>query len=103
MTADRFKAFESLRQALITSPLLLIPDYKLPFHLYIDESGEGLGAALHQVQVINEKPSEGPICYTSRKIKPAEARYGASQMRFLFLVLALDKLNYFLEVCFLKS
>ncbi|MBW0555766.1 hypothetical protein O181_095481 [Austropuccinia psidii MF-1] len=80
MAVDRVKAFESLRQALTTAPLLLIPDFKLPFKLYIDASGDGLGAALHQVQIINDKPVEGPICFISRKIKPTEAIYEASQM-----------------------
>ncbi|MBW0531035.1 hypothetical protein O181_070750 [Austropuccinia psidii MF-1] len=75
MTFDRVKAFESLRQALTTPPLLLIPDFKLPFKLYIDSSGDGLGAALHQVQIINDKPMKGPICFISRKIKPTEARW----------------------------
>ncbi|MBW0566467.1 hypothetical protein O181_106182 [Austropuccinia psidii MF-1] len=89
MTVDRVKAFESLRQALTTSPLLLIPYFKLPFKLYIDASGDWLDAALHQVQIINDKPVEEPICFISRKIRPAEARYGASQMDFLFLVWAL--------------
>ncbi|MBW0520790.1 hypothetical protein O181_060505 [Austropuccinia psidii MF-1] len=93
MTVDRAKAFESLRQALTTSPLLLIPDYKLPFKLYIDASGDGLGAALPQVQIINDKPVEGPICFISRQIKPTEARYGASQMECLCLVWALEKLK----------
>ncbi|MBW0569922.1 hypothetical protein O181_109637 [Austropuccinia psidii MF-1] len=69
MTVDRVKAFEALRQALTTSPLLLMPDFKLPFNLYIDESGDGLGSALDQVQIINDKPVEGPICFISRKIK----------------------------------
>ncbi|MBW0555928.1 hypothetical protein O181_095643 [Austropuccinia psidii MF-1] len=78
MTVDRVKAFESLRQALTTAPLLLIPDFKLPFQLYIDASGDGLGAALHQVQIIKDKPVERPICFISRKIKPTEARYGAN-------------------------
>ncbi|MBW0553563.1 hypothetical protein O181_093278 [Austropuccinia psidii MF-1] len=78
MTVDRVKAFESLRQALTTAPLLLKPDFKLPFKLYIDASGDGLGAALHQVQIINDKPVEGTICFISRQIKPTEARYGAN-------------------------
>ncbi|MBW0583068.1 hypothetical protein O181_122783, partial [Austropuccinia psidii MF-1] len=99
MTVDIVKAFESLREALNTAPLLLMPDFKLPFKLYIDESGSGLGAALHQVQIINDKPVEGPICFISRQIKPTEARYGASQMECLCLVWALEKLNYFLEGC----
>ncbi|MBW0536641.1 hypothetical protein O181_076356 [Austropuccinia psidii MF-1] len=78
MTVDRVKAFESLKQALTTAPLLLIPDFKPPFKLYIEASGDGVGAALHQVQIINEKPLEGPICFISRQKKPTEARYGAS-------------------------
>ncbi|MBW0548652.1 hypothetical protein O181_088367 [Austropuccinia psidii MF-1] len=99
ITVYRVKAFESLRQALNTAPLLLMPDFKLPFKLYIDASGDGLGAALNQVQIINDKPVEGPICFISRLIKPIEARYGASQMECLCLVWALEKLNYFLEGC----
>ncbi|MBW0549201.1 hypothetical protein O181_088916 [Austropuccinia psidii MF-1] len=70
MTVDRVKAFDSLRQGLTTSPFLLIPDFKLPFKFYIDESGDGLGATLHQVQIINDYPVEGPICFISRQIKP---------------------------------
>ncbi|MBW0587866.1 hypothetical protein O181_127581 [Austropuccinia psidii MF-1] len=86
MAVDRVKAFESLRQALTTAPLLLIPDFKLPFKLYIDASGDGLGAALHQVQTINDKPVEGPICFISRQIEPTEATYGASQMECLCIL-----------------
>ncbi|MBW0561138.1 hypothetical protein O181_100853 [Austropuccinia psidii MF-1] len=99
MTVERVKAFVSLRQALTTAPLLLMPDFKLPCKIYIDASGDGLGAALHQVQIINDKPVEGPICFISRQIKPTETRYGASQMECLCLVWALAKLNYFLEGC----
>ncbi|MBW0497399.1 hypothetical protein O181_037114 [Austropuccinia psidii MF-1] len=47
--------------------------------------------------IINDKPVEGPMCFISRKIKPAEARYGASQMEFSCLVCALENLNYLLE------
>ncbi|MBW0545999.1 hypothetical protein O181_085714 [Austropuccinia psidii MF-1] len=69
----------------------------LPFKLYIYPSGDGLGAALHQVQIINNKPVEGPICFLSRQIKTTEARYSASQIECLCLVWASEKLNYFLE------
>ncbi|MBW0498649.1 hypothetical protein O181_038364 [Austropuccinia psidii MF-1] len=89
ITVDRAKAFESLRQALTTAQFLLIPYLKLPFKLYIDASGDGLGAAIHQVQIINDKPVEGPICFISRQIKPTEARYWSSQMEFLCLFWAL--------------
>ncbi|MBW0473288.1 hypothetical protein O181_013003 [Austropuccinia psidii MF-1] len=95
MTIDRVQAFT-------TVPLLLMPDFELPFRLYIVESWDGLGAALHQVQIINYKPVEGPICFIFRKIKPAEARYGAGKMECLCLVWALEQLNYFLEGCGLE-
>ncbi|MBW0477833.1 hypothetical protein O181_017548 [Austropuccinia psidii MF-1] len=74
-----------------------MPDFKMPFKLHIDASGNGLGAALHQVQILNDKPVEGLICFISRKIKPTEATYGTSQMECLRLVWALEILNYFLE------
>ncbi|MBW0566633.1 hypothetical protein O181_106348 [Austropuccinia psidii MF-1] len=76
-----------------------MPDFKLPFKLYIGASADGLGTALHQVQILNDKPVEGPICFISRQIQPTEARYGASEMECLCLVWALEKLNYFLEGC----
>ncbi|MBW0481659.1 hypothetical protein O181_021374 [Austropuccinia psidii MF-1] len=76
-----------------------MPDFKLPFNLFIYASGDVLGAALYQVQITNDKPVEGLICFISRKIKPAEAIYGASHMECLCLVWALEKLNYFLEEC----
>ncbi|MBW0534471.1 hypothetical protein O181_074186 [Austropuccinia psidii MF-1] len=76
-----------------------MPDFELPFKLYIYSSGDGLGASLHQVRIINDKPVEGPICFISRKINPTEARYGESHMEFLCLVWSLEKLTYLLEGC----
>ncbi|MBW0563803.1 hypothetical protein O181_103518 [Austropuccinia psidii MF-1] len=99
MTVDRVKAFKALGQALNTAPPLLMPDFKLPFKIYIDASGDGLGYALHQVHILNDKPVEGPICFISMQMKTTEARYGAHQMECLCLVWALEKLNYFLEGC----
>ena len=57
----------------------------------------GLGAALHQVQVIEGLKREGPIVFISRQLKDSEAKYGASQLECLCLVWALDKLHYYLD------
>ncbi|MBW0582242.1 hypothetical protein O181_121957, partial [Austropuccinia psidii MF-1] len=97
MTQERIQAYEKIRYALTNAPLLLMPDWKLPFKLYIDACGEGLGADLHKVQIINEKPYEGPICFILRQIKPTEARYGASQMESLCLAWAPEELHYYLD------
>ncbi|MBW0491179.1 hypothetical protein O181_030894 [Austropuccinia psidii MF-1] len=57
MTQEGFGAYEKIRKALTESPLLLMPDWNIPFKLCIDACGDGLGAALHQVQIIDDKPT----------------------------------------------
>ncbi|MBW0547651.1 hypothetical protein O181_087366 [Austropuccinia psidii MF-1] len=47
--------------------------------------------------IFDDKPTERPVCYISRQIKPTEARYGASKMECLFLGWALEKLPYYLD------
>ncbi|MBW0514838.1 hypothetical protein O181_054553 [Austropuccinia psidii MF-1] len=61
--------------------------------LYIDASGNGLCASLHQVQIIKDKPVEGPICFISRQIKSTEARHGESHIEGLCPVWALEELS----------
>ncbi|MBW0569360.1 hypothetical protein O181_109075 [Austropuccinia psidii MF-1] len=102
MTQEGIKAYQKIRKALTEAPLLLMPDWNIPFKFYIDACGDGLGAALHQVQIIDDKPIEGPACYISRQIKPTEARYGASLMECLCLVWALEKLHYYLDGNFVE-
>ena len=47
---------------------------------------EGLGDALNQEVIEDDKPVEKPILFISRQVKDTEKRYGASQMEFLALV-----------------
>ncbi|MBW0507847.1 hypothetical protein O181_047562 [Austropuccinia psidii MF-1] len=96
MKQEIIKAYEKIRKALTEAPLLLIPAWNLPFKLYIDACGDGLGAAIHQIQIIDDKHTEGEICYISRKIKPTEEKYCASQMECLFLVWAVETLHHYL-------
>ncbi|MBW0514740.1 hypothetical protein O181_054455 [Austropuccinia psidii MF-1] len=95
MTQERIKACEKMKKALTEAPLLPMPDWNIPSKLYIDACQDGLGAALHQVQIIDDKSTEGPVCYISRQIKPTEAIYDAIQMECLRLVWALEKLKYY--------
>ncbi|MBW0505075.1 hypothetical protein O181_044790 [Austropuccinia psidii MF-1] len=97
MKQERIKAYENIRKALTEAPLLIIPDWNMPFKLYIDAFGDGVREALHQVQIIDEKPTEGPVFYISRQIKPTEASYGSTQMDCLSLVWVLEKLRYYLD------
>ncbi|MBW0549577.1 hypothetical protein O181_089292 [Austropuccinia psidii MF-1] len=103
ITKERSDAYERIKHELTNAPVLILPDFELPFKLYIDAAcSQGLGAALHQRQIVNVEPREGVICYISRKLKYSEARYGATQTECLCLVWALEKLHYHLEVAVLE-
>ncbi|MBW0554178.1 hypothetical protein O181_093893 [Austropuccinia psidii MF-1] len=98
ITKERRDSYESIKHELTNAPVLILPDFELPFKLYIDAAcSQGLGAALHQRQIVYGEPREGVICYISRQLKDSKARYGATQTEFLFLVWALEKLPYYLE------
>ena len=76
---------------------LLHPDFEKPFILYVDASFFGLGAALHQIQIIDGKKVNVPVCFISRsQLKESEKQYGAPQLECLGLVWALEKLHYYL-------
>ncbi|MBW0577964.1 hypothetical protein O181_117679 [Austropuccinia psidii MF-1] len=96
ITQERIEAYEKIRKGLREAPLLLMPDWNIPFKFYIDACGDGLGEALHQVKIIYDKPAEGPVGSISRQMKQTEARYGASQMDCLCLVWEREELHYYL-------
>ncbi|MBW0581444.1 hypothetical protein O181_121159 [Austropuccinia psidii MF-1] len=98
MTKERRDAYERIKYELTNAPVLIFPDFELPFKLYIDAAcSQGLGGALHQRPIVDGEPREGVICYISRKLKDSEARYGATQIECLCLIWALEKLHYYLE------
>ncbi len=47
-SATQEKSFTDLKSALINTPCLAFPDYKVPFIMYTDASTLGLGAVLRQ-------------------------------------------------------
>jgi hypothetical protein len=47
-TVENEQAFQNLKWKLISTPILKYPDFKQPFILTTDASGEGLGAVLSQ-------------------------------------------------------
>ncbi|MBW0464243.1 hypothetical protein O181_003958 [Austropuccinia psidii MF-1] len=98
ITKERRDPYEGIKQELTNSPMLILTNFELPFKLYIDEAcRQGLGAALHQRQIVDGEPREGVICYISWQLKDSEARYGATQTECLCLVWALQTLHYYLK------
>ncbi|MBW0469755.1 hypothetical protein O181_009470 [Austropuccinia psidii MF-1] len=84
ITKERRDAYERIKHDLTNAPVLILPDYKLPFKLYIDAAcSQGLGAAPQQRQIVDCDTREGVIFYISRKLKDSEARYGAAHTECL--------------------
>ncbi|MBW0470190.1 hypothetical protein O181_009905 [Austropuccinia psidii MF-1] len=98
VTKERRDAYERIKNELTNAPVLILSDFEIPFKLYIDAAfSHGLGAALHQRQIVDSEPREGVTSYISRQLKDSEARYGAIQTECIFLFWALEKLHYSLE------
>ena len=72
-------AFDSLKQALTSPPILGYANYGLPFELHTDASGTGLGAVLYQEQ----DGVKRVISYASRSLKTSERNYPAHKLEFL--------------------
>ncbi|MBW0498900.1 hypothetical protein O181_038615 [Austropuccinia psidii MF-1] len=70
ISKERRDAYERIKYELTNAPVLIFPDFELPFKLYIDaECNQGLRAALHQRQMVDGDPREGVICHISRQLK----------------------------------
>ncbi|MBW0537876.1 hypothetical protein O181_077591 [Austropuccinia psidii MF-1] len=80
ISKERSDAYERIKYELTNAPVLILPDFELPFKLYIEAAcSQALGAALHQKQIVDGEPREGVICYISRELKDSQARYGTTQ------------------------
>ena len=82
LTKDAMKAFEALKQACMTAPILVFADYTKPFLLETDASKDGLGA------VLSQKQTDGwyhPVAYGSRALMPHEKNYHSTKLEFLAL------------------
>ncbi|MBW0488118.1 hypothetical protein O181_027833 [Austropuccinia psidii MF-1] len=79
ITKERRDAYERIKHELTNAPVLILLDFELPFKLYIDAAcSQGLGAALHQRQIVDGEPREGVICYISRQLTNSKSRYRAT-------------------------
>ena len=76
------KAFEALKQAYMTAPILAFVDYSRPFLLETGASKNGLGEVLSQKQ---EHRWYHPITYGSRALTPHEKNSHLTKLEFLAL------------------
>ena len=82
------EAFEKLKEALITKPVLAIARMDKPFKIYCDASGFAIGGILAQD---DPEGREHVVEYFSRKLKGAEVHYGITEKECLAVVASVMK------------
>ncbi|CAL2230132.1 unnamed protein product [Prunus armeniaca] len=86
------KAFNHLKELLTSAPIIVPPDWSLPFELMCDASDYALGAVLGQRK--DKKPHV--IYYASRTLNDAQLNYSTTEKELLAVVFALDKFRSYL-------
>jgi hypothetical protein len=87
------EAFETLKDKLISAPVLLLPDPTKPFTVTTDASDFAIGAVLTQ----DHGRGEQPVAYESRKLSPAELNYPVHEKELLAIVHAIRLWRMYLE------
>ena len=91
---EQQKAFEKLKEALVTAPVLARHDFSKPFIIQTDASATAIGGVLIQINVEEE---EHPIVYFSRVLITAERNYTTTKRELLGLIHGIKKMRTYLE------
>nr|GEZ12690.1 hypothetical protein [Tanacetum cinerariifolium] len=86
------EAFQTLKRKLTEAPILIAPDWDMPFELMCDASYFSIGAVLGQCQEKHFKP----IHYASKTMTEAESNYTTTEKEMLAVVFALEKFRSYL-------
>nr|GEY07883.1 reverse transcriptase domain-containing protein [Tanacetum cinerariifolium] len=81
------EAFQTLKRKLIEAPILIAPDWDMPFELMCDASDFAIGAVLGKHQDKHFRP----IHYASKTITEAESNYTITEKEMLAVVYAFEK------------
>lgn len=92
-TEEAERAFEQIKQALISAPILASPDYSLPYTIYTDASLVAGAAVLTQVHDGIEKV----IAYHSCKFSRTQQNYSATERECLAVLSGVEKFRPFID------
>ncbi|GJV15632.1 reverse transcriptase domain-containing protein [Tanacetum coccineum] len=82
------ESFNTLKRKLTEAPILIAPDWDLPFELMCDASDFAIGAVLGQ----RKNKHFQPIHYASKTMTEAQAHYTTTEKELLAVVYAFEKL-----------
>jgi hypothetical protein len=88
-------AFDQLKAALTSAPVLQNPDFKRKFYLHCDASDYGVGAVLVQ---LNDAQEERPVAYMSKKLNSAQRNYSVTERECLAVILGIERFRCYLEL-----
>ncbi|KAI3766148.1 hypothetical protein L2E82_16199 [Cichorium intybus] len=91
-STECLNSFNTLKENLVSSPILIAPNWNLPFELMCDASDYAVGAVLGQRV---EKHFQ-PIFYASKTLNPAQENYTTTEKELLAVVYAFDKFRPYL-------
>nr|GEZ80373.1 reverse transcriptase domain-containing protein [Tanacetum cinerariifolium] len=89
---DCIQAFQTLKKKLTEAPILIAPNWDLPFELMCDASDFAIGAVLGQR---HEKQFK-PIHYASKMMNDAKTNYTTTEKEMLAVVYAFEKFRSYL-------
>ena len=87
-------AFERLKNAITTVPVLVQPDPMKPYTIETDSSDFGNGMALYQE---GDDKKLHPVAFDGRKLRGAELRYPTHEKELLAIKDALQKWHHYIE------
>ncbi|CAL8119103.1 unnamed protein product [Prunus armeniaca] len=86
------EAFTTLKKELTSAPIIIAPDWSLPFEIMCDASDFAIGAVLGQTK----KKLPHVIHYASRTLNDAQLNYSTTEKELLAVVFALEKFRSYL-------
>jgi hypothetical protein len=84
---------DTLKEKMVTSPILVFPYWEKSFHVHVDASTIALGDILVQ---LGARDLDHPIAFASRKLSDSEHKYNTIEREGLAMMYALQNFRHYL-------
>jgi hypothetical protein len=88
-TEEAATTFHTFTEAMVSTPVLALPDFQLPFANETDACDKGVGVVLMQ--------NGHPIAYMSKALGVMNRKLSAYEKEFMAVMLAVDKWRHYLQ------
>jgi hypothetical protein len=91
-TDQCLQSFHTLKKALISAPIIYLPDWHLPFEIMCDASDYAVGAVLGQ----SKDKKHYAISYASKTLTVPQLNYATTEKELLVMVFAIKNFRSYL-------